>query len=329
MMPRPVDSDVPLPTIGGLLVELPLRDASIRPSGAPSVITVGVDRLGNVPTVEAKHFDLLLTTAKMSARPWVSVGGDIDAELARLADRIHQRPCASATLAQVLRVTENLDVPDALIVESLAYSTLLGGSEFREWRRARAVRTSKENSRTRVRFTREADSVCIYLANPERLNAFDARMRDDLVEALSALIDDPTVESLTLRGDGRAFSSGGDLDEFGSTPDLATAHAIRTSRSPALLVHQLRQLTTAYLHGACIGAGIEVPAAAQRVIAQEGSSFRLPEIGMGLIPGAGGTVTISRRIGRHRTLYWALSDQTLDVRIAKEWGLIDGVGDAS
>jgi enoyl-CoA hydratase/carnithine racemase len=143
------------------------------------------------------------------------------------------------------------------------------------------------------------------------------------------VIDDPTVASLTLRGDGRAFSSGGDLDEFGSTPDPATAHAIRTLRSPALLVHRLRELTTAHLHGACIGAGIEVPAAAQHVIAREDCSFRLPEIGMGLIPGAGGTVTIPRRIGRHRTLHWALSDRTLDVRIAKEWGLIDGVGAAS
>jgi enoyl-CoA hydratase/carnithine racemase len=313
--------------IGGSLVEIPLHAAPDAQSRAVGVITVGVDRDGATPAIEAERFDLLVTAAKSAARPWIGIEGDVEAQLSRLAANVCQRPLASGTLAQVLRVTEALPVPDALIVESLAYSTLLGGTEFSEWRRSRAIRSVKENTQPRVRFTREADAVCIHLANPARLNAFDARMRDDLVEALCAVIDDPSVTSLALRGDGRAFSSGGDLDEFGSTPDLATAHAIRTLRSPALLVHQLRELTTAYLHGACIGAGIEVPAASSRVVAQPGSSFRLPEIGMGLIPGAGGTVTIPRRIGRHRTLYWALADQTIDVGVALDWGLIDAVGE--
>jgi enoyl-CoA hydratase/carnithine racemase len=165
----------------------------------------------------------------------------------------------------------------------------------------------------------------VHLTHPERLNAFDARMRDELVEALRAVADDPGVTALSLRGDGPAFSSGGELDEFGKAPDPATAHAIRCLRSPALLVHRLREGTTARVHGACIGAGIEVPAAAGRVVAHPESWFRLPELGMGLIPGAGGTATIPRRIGRHRTLYWAVKDQRLDVTTARAWGLVDEI----
>ena len=128
-----------------------------------------------------------------------------------------------------------------------------------------------------------------------------------------------------LEGEGPAFSAGGDLDEFGTATDLAQAHVIRTSRSPALLVHCQRAKVRAHLQGACVGAGIEIPAAGGHVQATGDAWFRLPEIGMGLIPGAGGTTSIPRRIGRHRTLWWALQDLRLDARIALEWGLVDAI----
>ena len=68
-----------------------------------------------------------------------------------------------------------------------------------------------------------------------------------------------------------------------------------------------------------------MPAAAGRVIAAPDSWFRLPEVSMGLIPGAGGTVTISARMGRHRVLYWALTDRKLSAEQALAWGLVDEV----
>jgi enoyl-CoA hydratase/carnithine racemase len=72
-----------------------------------------------------------------------------------------------------------------------------------------------------------------------------------------------------------------------------------------------------------VGAGIEVPAAAARVVARAGTVFRLPEVSMGLIPGAGGTATVPRRIGRHRACYMALSGATIDLDTALAWGLVD------
>jgi enoyl-CoA hydratase/carnithine racemase len=77
------------------------------------------------------------------------------------------------------------------------------------------------------------------------------------------------------------------------------------------------------VHGACVGAGIEVPAAAGWVVAAPGAYFRLPEVSMGLIPGAGGTASIPRRIGRQRACYMAISGADIDLATALDWGLVD------
>lgn len=326
-MQRGLEREAHAPVFGDPLVAIDLAGEDFPRERAPGSILVGVDRRGDLPAEHADACDLLLTSAADPPRPWVGVAaGPTDAELAFLIERARHRPLAASTLAQVLRLGAQLSVADALVVESLAYSTLLGGPEFRRWRNSHARKLTEPATETRVRLTRETGLVSIHLANPERLNAFDARMRDDLVEALRAIADDPTVTAVRLVGDGRAFSSGGDLDEFGTSPDTATSHAIRSLRSPTLLVYELRERTTAYLHGACIGAGIEVPAAAGRIVAAADSWFQLPEIEMGLIPGAGGTVTVPRRIGRHRALYWMLTGRKLAASAARAWQLVDEIG---
>jgi enoyl-CoA hydratase/carnithine racemase len=170
----------------------------------------------------------------------------------------------------------------------------------------------------------EDDGVLVIrLDRPGSRNAFDAAMRDALVEALAFALDHPDAPPVMLGAAGPAFSAGGDLDEFGRAGDPALAHLVRTLRSPARLVHRLGPRLTARLHGACVGAGIEVPAAAHRVVAERGASFRLPEVSMGLIPGAGGTATIPRRIGRNRTCYLAISGARLELAEAIAWGLVD------
>ncbi len=79
------------------------------------------------------------------------------------------------------------------------------------------------------------------------------------------------------------------------------------------------------MHGTCVGAGVELPAFAGTVVAGPNTTFRLPENAMGLIPGAGGTVSIPRRIGRWRTLHLALSGMALNAATALAWGLADRV----
>ena len=148
-------------------------------------------------------------------------------------------------------------------------------------------------------------------------------MRDSLCRALDLAAGDPSLSTITLRGAGPDFSSGGDLTEFGLAADPALAHLVRSARSPGLRLSALRAKLVARLHGACIGAGIELPAFAGTVLADPDSRFQLPELAMGLIPGAGGTVSIPRRIGRHRTAWLAMSGTSLDAGRALAWGLVD------
>jgi enoyl-CoA hydratase/carnithine racemase len=82
---------------------------------------------------------------------------------------------------------------------------------------------------------------------------------------------------------------------------------------------------TVRVHGDCIGAGLELPAFAGRVVAAPASRFRLPETAMGLVPGAGGTVSLPRRIGRARTAWLALSGEAINAGTALRWGLVDVV----
>jgi enoyl-CoA hydratase/carnithine racemase len=175
----------------------------------------------------------------------------------------------------------------------------------------------------RVRVERRGTVLTLTLTRPERLNALDARMRDDLAEALNVAAADSSVTGVELRGEGRAFCAGGDLDEFGSRSDPASAHVIRLERSVARALSRLVAETVAYVHGPTVGSGIEMAAFCDRVVAAADTQIALPEIGLGLVPGAGGTVSLPRRIGRLRTAWLAFSGATIGAAQAKQWGLVD------
>jgi enoyl-CoA hydratase/carnithine racemase len=176
-----------------------------------------------------------------------------------------------------------------------------------------------------VRWTVSRDRLDVVLARPEVHNAYDSAMRDGLIEALTIAATNADIAEIHLSGEGKSFCSGGDLDEFGTRPDPATAHLVRLARSGARLMDLLSGRITAHLHGACMGSGIELPAFAGRVLAAADTRIALPEIQLGLIPGAGGTVSLPRRIGRHRTALLGLSGTVIDAPTALEWGLVDGL----
>lgn len=203
-----------------------------------------------------------------------------------------RNPQASVVFGAVLRMTEALEVTTALDVESLAYSTLLGGPEFRRWLDGRRRRPVPAAPAPPVLVDRVDDHLLITLNRPERRNAYGREVRDALVEAMRLAVLDDTVTRVVIDGAGPSFCSGGDLDEFGTTPDLVTAHLVRTRGGAGRFIHELADRVEVRVHGSCVGAGIELPAFAGTVIADPGATFRLPEIGMGLIPGAGGTVGI-------------------------------------
>ncbi len=249
------------------------------------------------------------------------------AELEGVRRGLERNPQAGLALVQLLRHNERANVHDGLIAESLVYSVLQSGRELAAWLAGHEGVACGPNDEPAVRVERKGGRLSLELNRPERHNAFGLEIRDALVEALELANDDETIESVVLRGRGRSFCSGGDLAEFGHSTDPVTAHLVRSTRNPARLLAGVAAKTRVQLHGACIGAGIELPAFAAHVVARPDAYFELPEVGMGLVPGAGGTVSIPRRIGRQRCAWMALTGERIDSERALRWGLVDEIAD--
>ncbi|MGY3199628.1 enoyl-CoA hydratase/isomerase family protein [Streptomyces sp. TE5632] len=291
----------------------------VRPGLDP--ILVGVSTAVPGPAIAALSRSLTFTIAPGGVgRSWVDA--PVDETVEAVASTFSRAPVASSVLDRTLRASENLPVVTALELESAAYSMLLASPEFADWRR-RTPRGTSGSEPAAVVVERDGPSLVVELNRPARHNAFNHAMRDGVLEALSIALADDSIAEILLRGRGPSYCSGGDLDEFGSCDSPAAAHLVRLEQSVGHVVHLLRERVVPTLHGACIGAGIEIPAFASRVRAVEGSWFQLPELSMGLIPGAGGTVGIPRRIGRWRTAFLALTGQRIDVATALDWGLVD------
>jgi hypothetical protein len=248
-----------------------------------------------------------------------------DPALGIVLERVAAHPHAATSLAVLLRGSFGRPVGDGLAAESALYSALQGGPEFAAWRAATPIRSHPDDGHPAVRAERAGERLVITLSRPDVHNAFDARMRDELLDALAIAAGDSAITEVVLAGDGPSFCSGGDLDEFGTRPDPATAHMVRLARSAGRVIAAMADRVTARIHGSCLGSGIELPAFASRVVAHPDTVIALPEVGMGLIPGAGGTVSLPRRIGRHRTALLALSQASIDASTASAWGLVDEI----
>jgi hypothetical protein len=253
----------------------------------------------------------------------IAVGDDADAcdlhaldddDAARWEDALARAPRAACVAALLVRR------PSSLVAESLAYSLLQSGPEFAAWL-ARGDRPDPPDDGDEPRLRVEGRTVV--LSRPTRHNALDVAMREALCDALDALATDSGP--ITVRAEGPSFCSGGDLGEFGSAPPPVDAHLVRCARSPAARFARVADRLTVEIHGATMGSGLELAAFARRVVARPDTRVGLPELGLGLVPGAGGSVSIPARIGRRRFLELLVDGGTLDAASARRWGLVDEV----
>ncbi|MGW5382226.1 enoyl-CoA hydratase/isomerase family protein [Nocardia sp. NPDC003963] len=318
-----------------LIVDLDGADSATAEAAATRVarlgsLAVGVCSGAIAPESAPLTAALDLTYAAVAEPGNRAVVGvaDPDRALTDFLSCVRRFPQASHIVGQVLRASEHLPVDAAIDVESLAYSTLQGGPEFGRWlaeRRGLGRPLPPPPGTSPVLVSAEGDTLRITLNRPERRNAYGTALRDGLVEALRTATLAEGFTRIVLDGSGSSFCSGGDLDEFGHTPDTATAHLIRTRGGAARLTARLAERLEVRLHGHCVGAGIEISAFAGRVIAAPDTVIRLPEVAMGLIPGAGGTVSVPRRIGRRRALHLFVTGTALGAEQAREWGLVDEI----
>ncbi|MGZ5380009.1 MAG: enoyl-CoA hydratase/isomerase family protein [Mycobacterium sp.] len=294
-------------------------------SGDPEEVASGVVVAIGSPSDDATF---TLTEEDSDDRRAVTVASVPDA-LDELRERCLRWPTAAAVCSDVLRAHDDEAAAFiGVITESLAYSTLQSGPEFARWLAERGP-AAPVHIPDPVQAERFEGTLYVRFNRAQRHNAFSTDARAALLEALEVARLDPSVTDVVLSGNGPSFCSGGDLAEFGTFADPASAHLARTRHSPALVLGELTarlgRRCRAEVHGQVLGSGLEMAAFCGWVQSRPDAVFGLPELSLGLIPGAGGTVSIARRIGRWRTAYLALSGQTIDPPTALRWGLIDEV----
>ena len=166
----------------------------------------------------------------------------------------------------------------------------------------------------------------VTLNRPQVLNRYNIKMRDEMYQVLGAIGDDPDVAVVIFKGAGeRAFSVGADLSEFGTAPSPIIARQVRWERDVWGRFSSLRQPLIAAIHGYCLGSGVEIACFCDVRIAADDAIFGLPEVGLGMIPAAGGTQTLTRTIGRGKALEILLTSDYIDAQEAHRIGLVNMV----
>jgi enoyl-CoA hydratase/carnithine racemase len=174
-------------------------------------------------------------------------------------------------------------------------------------------------------FEKHGAVAVVTLNRPSVLNAYNLAMRDALDEIFTAVRDDPEVRVMVLQGNGRAFCTGGDVSEFGSAPSPTAARAARWHRDVWGVLQSLPALTLAAVHGFVVGSGFEMAMLCDVCIASSDARFALPETGLAMIPGVGGTQTAPRLLGLGRAMDLVLTGRRIDAAAARKLGVVAAV----
>ena len=178
----------------------------------------------------------------------------------------------------------------------------------------------------RVRLELEGPVARLVLDHPP-LNIFDLAMRDALIGALGAVRDIDDVRVVILGAEGKHFSAGADLSEFGTAPSIVEARRIRWDRDPWGLLWDLPVPTIAALHGVAVGSGLEMALLCDVRVAGPTTRLGLPETKLGMLPAAGGTQSLTKAVGPGQAVpVVALADE-LDPETARHRGIVSVLAD--
>ncbi|HKH38480.1 MAG TPA: enoyl-CoA hydratase-related protein [Rubrobacter sp.] len=168
----------------------------------------------------------------------------------------------------------------------------------------------------------------IALNRPEKLNAFDGTMHDELYRALESVAEDEEIRCVVLRGEGRGFSAGADLAEIvkeaDGDPDLGEYLRDTYSRLVKQMV-RIEKPIIAALHGPVYGAGVGLALACDLRIAAENTKFSVAFIKIGLMPDAGVTFLLPRVVGLGRAMEMSMLGDAVEAEEAYRIGLVNKV----
>jgi 3-hydroxyacyl-CoA dehydrogenase len=161
------------------------------------------------------------------------------------------------------------------------------------------------------------DGVAVVTLNSPPVNALSANVRDGLYEGFKAAIADDAAKSIVLICDGRTFIAGADISEFGGAAKGASLFDVQNmmENSPKPVV--------AAIHGTALGGGLEVALVAHYRVAVPSAKLGLPEVNLGLLPGAGGTQRLPRIVGAEKALEMMTSGSHTPAKAAAAMGLVD------
>jgi len=175
-------------------------------------------------------------------------------------------------------------------------------------------------------FEKQGAKAVITLNRPHKLNAYNIKMRDELYESLQAVRDDDEIRVAILKGAGeKAFCAGADLSEFLSAPPPVAARQARFDRDVWGLFLSINKPFIAALHGFVLGSGIEIAMCCDIRIASDDAQFGVPEMGLGIIPAAGGSQTIPRVIDKGVALDMLISGRWMKAEEALQRKLINRI----
>jgi enoyl-CoA hydratase len=168
----------------------------------------------------------------------------------------------------------------------------------------------------------------IELNRPEKANALTMTMMAALAERIAEIESDREIRAVVLRGRGRFFSAGGDIEAWGSLSpqDMADRWILPGIR----VLNRLAGLpvpVVAALSGHALGGGLELALAADMRIAQKSTRLGVPEVALGMISGWGGVRRLAETVGVARARHMALMGEPITAEQALEWGLVTAVAD--
>jgi enoyl-CoA hydratase len=177
-----------------------------------------------------------------------------------------------------------------------------------------------------VRVEWDADLAVVTIDRQEKLNALDADVLRELGEVFESLRDDADVRGVVLTGAGpKAFVAGADIGEIARVDPVSGVALSRRGQELFLAIERFPKPVLAAVGGFALGGGCELALACHLRLASDHARFGLPEVGLGIIPGYGGTVRLARLVGLGRAVEMILTGEMIDAGRAAEIGLVSAV----
>lgn len=179
---------------------------------------------------------------------------------------------------------------------------------------------------THVRVERDAEIATVVVDRQEKMNALNADVVAEIGEAFESLRDDDSVRGVILTGGGeKAFVAGADIGELAKMDSVAGVRVSRDGQDVFRAIERFPKPVLAAVGGFSLGGGFELALACHMRIASDNAKFGLPEVGLGIIPGYGGTIRLARLTGLGRAIELTLTGEMFDAERAHDLGIVSAV----